>query len=103
MPGQHADGRAASEKVEDHLWRYFLGVSAHAFRDNTMVAGGQYDDLAPDDRHRHAEDSGQLDRQFLQPSQAARRFGQSILPGPGLGYGLFVQGANSGQGLVNQW
>ena len=95
--------RAAAEKVKDHLRRYFLGVSAYALRNNPMVAGGQYDDLAPDDGHRSAEYPGQLDRQLLQPSQAARRFGQGILPGPGLGHGLFIQGAYGGHGLVNQW
>jgi hypothetical protein len=82
------------EEIDHHLGRDLLGIGADPLGDHAVVPGHRHDDLVPDFGQRLAQDAGQLDREALQPAQAAPWFGQSVLTGTGCRHGGFVQRCN---------
>ena len=94
VPGQDVDRRAAVEKIEHHLGRDLLGIGADSLGDHAVVPGHGDDNLVPDLGQRLAQDAGQLNREALQPAQAAPWLGQAVLTGTGGHHSGFIQRPN---------
>ena len=81
--GQYIDGSTFSQEVAYHLYSDFLGVTAYALGDDSMVPGCDDDDPAAHLRLVRAEDSGQLHGDIFKATETAPRFGEIVLPGTG--------------------
>lgn len=77
---QHADRRAATDKVEQHLPGDFLRERRNPFCNHAVIAGKNRDPHLRQRRFDLALQTGQLHRDRFQTPQRPRRFGQLLLP-----------------------
>ncbi|MNE06525.1 hypothetical protein D3C80_991160 [compost metagenome] len=79
LAGQHADGRAAVDKIVQHLPCDGLGVGGNAFGDHTMVCGEDGDPHLGKARFDLALQTGQLHSHGFKLAEGAGGFGQLLL------------------------
>jgi len=94
LASQHIDGGAAGKKIHHHLRRYFGGKGADPFQRYAMICRHDDDRFTINVGQWIRLHSGQLDGNFFQPTEAAGRLGQTVLPRPGLLCGTLVNRRN---------
>ena len=100
-PTRHdVDRRTARQEVQHHLGRDFLGVPRDPLSDHAVIGSGHNDGLPSHRWLRSTEYARQLDGQFFQPAQAARRFGQTVLAKLGRSFRLGIGRCNTDKNLV---
>ena len=73
--GEHVDGRAAVEIIQNHLCRNFAGISADAFGGRAVVAGENDDGRMFQARRQRILNQANAQSQDLQLAQRPQRFG----------------------------
>jgi hypothetical protein len=78
LAGQHVNSCPTIQEVPNHLRGHRLWVGRHLFRCDSMIAGEHDHGFVGEVRLGRARDTGELDGERLQPTQAAGRFGELV-------------------------